>query len=374
MAAGKPRFIPPAVLKRIRDGRQRNAAARSAVALAVDERTDYQVVAASPIAAPLPPPLVLDAPSIIRAPQLHGVAKCRWCQKPFRRMDERHWICSSDDCADRQLAAAMRKAGQSSGPILFLPLPLQIDVDESKVTHLLIAGAAGVSKSVGARWNLYRRCRLIPGYRALLLRCTYPELEKNHLQFCSAEAKALGDATYKNRIVTFEHGDDEALEAKIFSGYCDVASDIGQHMGPEWDECDLDEAVLFLPDAVNQITSRARGSGTARLAHERLGLSAGRTRLWSNPGGRAMRYLVAAYIKRKLDPDLYPKYDPSEYGVISCTLEDNPYEPEDYEKKSLSGLSAARYEQLRWGRWDIYAGTFFESWDSAIHLTHAEPA
>jgi len=289
-------------------------------------------------------------------------------------MDEKHWICTTGECADRQLAAAMRKAGHSSGPILFLPLPLQIDIDESPVPHLLIAGAAGVSKSVGARWCLYRRCRLVPGYRALLLRCTYGELEKNHLQFCGAEAKALGDATYKNRTVTFSHGDDEGLDAKIFSGYCDVAADIPQHLGAEWSEVCFDEAVTFLPDAINQITSRARGAATARAAIERLGLPPGRTRLFSNPGGRAMRALVAAYIKKNPDRDLFPQYDASQYGHISCTLEDNPYLDPSYEQTALSGLSAARYQQLRFGSWDIYAGMFFENWDSAIHLTTAEPA
>jgi len=316
-----------------------------------------------------------EAPAVQRAPQLHAVAKCRWCHAPFRRMDEKHWVCSSSDCADRQLASAMRRAGQGSGPYLFVPLPLQIDVDESPITHLLIAGAAGVSKSVGCRWNLYRRCRQVAGYRALLLRCTYPELEKNHLQFCGAETKALGDATFKSKITTFTHDeDDEATDAKIFSGYCDVAADIPQHLGSEWDEVNLDEAVTFLPDAINQITSRARGSSTARLAHERLGLSAGRTRLWSNPGGRAMRYLVSTYIKKTPDIDLFPHFVASDYGFISCTLEDNPFLSEDYAQKTLGGLSAARYEQLRWGRWDIYAGTFFENWDSAIHLTTADPA
>jgi len=319
-------------------------------------------------------PQLREAPAIIGAPQLHAVARCRWCQKPFMRMDERHWICSTRECADRQLAAAMRKAGDDTGPILFLPLPLQIDVDENPITNLLVAGAAGVSKSTGCRWNAYRRCRQIAGYRALLLRCTYDQLQKNHLQFIPAETKALGDATYKAqpRLTTFTHDDNN--DALIFAGYCDVQADIAQYVGPEYDEVDIEEAVTLLPKAIEEITAKARGSGTARLAHEQLGLRAGRTRLWSNPGGRAHRYLVQMYVTRNPDPEEFPKYDPSEYGYVSCTLEDNPYLPEDYDKKTLSGLSAARYKQLRYGDWTALAGQFFESFDPAIHLTMSEPA
>jgi len=366
------KFIP---WKAIKAKRERERGAASAVALDTEPVARPSARDERPTPEPLPPPLVGDAlaPAVHRGPQVHAIARCRWCHQPFRKMDEKHWICTTGECADRQLAAAMRKAGHSSGPILFLPLPLQIEIDESPVTHLLIAGAAGVSKSVGARWNLYRRCRHVPGYRALLLRCTYGELERNHLQFCGAEAKALGDASYKNRTVTFSHGDDEALDSKIFSGYCDVAADIPQHLGAEWDQVDIDEAVTFLPDAINQITSRARGSGTARVSHERLGLRAGRTRLWSNPGGRAFRYILSTYVKKKPDPDLFPHYDPSQYGHISCTLEDNPALPESYEATALTGLSAARYQQLRHGDWSVIAGMFFENWDSTIHLTHAEP-
>jgi Terminase-like family. len=244
---------------------------------------------------------------------------------------------------------------------------------ESPITHLLIAGAAGVSKSFGARWNLFRRCRAIGGYRALILRTTFPELERNHLQFCSGETKALGDAEYKAqpRIARFFHGDD-GNDALIYAGYCDTHSDIANHLGAEWDEVNFDEAVTFLPEAISEITTRARGSNTARISHELLGLRAGRTRLYSNPGGRAMRYLVAMFIRKNPDRDQFPNYNPEEYGFISCTLEDNPYLDKSYPARALAGLSAARYEQLRFGRWDIHAGTFFQNWDSTIHLTHDE--
>jgi len=325
-------------------------------------------------ARPAPLPLIQAAPAVIGAPVLHAVAKCRWCGGRFRKMDERHWICTTEQCAERQLAQAMRRAGNDTGPILFLPLPLQIDVDEDPTTNLLVAGAAGVSKSTGCRWNLYRKCRKIAGYRALLLRCTYDQLQKNHLAMMPAELEALGDATYKaqQRVAIFHHEDGN--DAMIFAGYCDKPADIAQHVGPEWDSVNLEEGVTLLPKAIEEISAKARGSGTSRVAHERLGLRAGVTRIWSNPGGRAMRYLIQMYINKNPDPEEFPKYDPNEFGHLHCTLEDNPALDASYDQKTLSGLSAARYKQLRYGDWSALAGQFFESFSPEIHLTRSEPA
>ena len=364
------KFIP---WKAIKAKRERERGAASAVALDTEPVARHQPLAPQ-LSEPVPPPLVLNgAPAVHGAPALHEIARCLWCGKPFRRMGEEHWICSTDACADRQLAAAMRKAGQSSGPILFLPLPLQIEVGENTTTNLLVAGAAGVSKSVGCRWNLYKKCREIPGFRSLLIRRSYPELERNHLGHMAREAKLLGDATYKAqaRVMVFHHDDDN--DAMIQAGYCDDASDIQQHIGQEFDEVALEEGVQLLPLAISELSSRARGSATARLAYQRMGKRAGCTRIWSNPGGRAHRWIVSMFLKKAPDRDLYPQYRAEEYGFINCTLTSNPYLAPDYREKTLAGLSAPRYKQLAEGDWSVMAGQFFETFDPAIHLTTNEP-
>lgn len=310
---------------------------------------------------PAPP---VGAPAVIRSAIEHQVAKCRWCGGKFRFIDHRHWICTTSACADRQLARAMRRAGDPHGPIIHLPLPLQVDCRESTVRNLLIAGAAGVSKSVGCRWAIYQDCRDVPGFRALLLRVSYDQLAKNHLQYIPYETHQLGDAYYQAgpKLTTFSHGEDRP-DSKLFSGYCDEENTILQHMGPEYDLVAFEEATGFLPVAIENISTRARGSATAQRT-PRSGL----VRLYAMPGGRAMRFLVQFFIKKNPNPEEFPKYDPAEYGYIPCNLDDNPYLPENYAQKSLSGLSAARYQQLRYGDWTVLAGQFFETFDPAIHL------
>jgi hypothetical protein len=204
----------------------------------------------------------------------------------------------------------------------------------------------------------------VEGYRALLLRATFPELEKNHLQFMDREGKLLGDARYvgwQTREMRFSNG------AVIFGGSCDDERALSRHIGAEWDEVQLDEAVTFLPKAINEIVPRARGSQPARAAMQALGLKP-RTRCVSNPGGRAMLYLIDTYIRREPDPQEYPSYQPDLYGFITATLEDNPFLDPDYERTELSGLSAARYKQLRWGDWTSVVGQFFD-FSEEFHIT-----
>lgn len=320
---------------------------------------------------PLEIPAVAHAAGILaglEAPKAHKIARCRWCGGPFVRVWAQ-WFCANlaQGCPDRQIAHAIHHPTPIEGrsPFFYLPLPLQVDIEESPVKRLLVHGPQGISKSYGGRMSLYARCRKIPGYQALLLRCTYDQLQKNHLQFVRAECDALGDAKYTagtTKVVEFENG------SRIFMGFCDKAADIEDHRGPEWDEVLIEEAVSLLPEAINVITSRDRGSAPAREAMIALGFEEGRSRLLTNPGGRAQMFLEDHYITRSPDRLEYPKYDPQFYGHIMGDIRDNPYLSETYKESVLGGLDADRYEQFAEGRWDIVAGQFFGQWNPTRHV------
>lgn len=281
------------------------------------------------------------------------------------------WICETSACAAREVAHAIRKAESVSfpSPFLYLPLPLQVDIEESPVKRLLVHGSRGVSKSYGGRWSLYARCRKIAGYSAMLLRCTYDQLEKNHLKYMDAEAKLLGDAKYEKGSVkrmVFENG------SEVRFGYCQDKADISQHIGPEWDEILFEESVHFLPEAIQNISSGDRGGSLSRPARALLGINTGRCRLLTNPGGRAALYLEDFFIKRNPDPLMYPKYRDKYYGSISGDALDNPYLDEDHELATLGGLDKDRFEQLARGRWDVFPGQFFETFNPAVHVAAME--
>lgn len=304
----------------------------------------------------------------------HKVAKCRWCGGDFVRFFA-HWVCESAACQERCAEYAVTKLIITDGesPFLYLPLPLQVEVEESKVKRLLVHGAVGVSKSYGGRWSLYSRCRKIRGYQALLLRQTNEQLYKNHLQFMPREAAALGDArflegTNKPKQMIFENS------SVVFMGYCLHKDDIKIHIGNEWDEIIFEEAVNFAPDALNQISTRDRGSAPSREARYALGIEDGRTRYLTNPGGEAMLYLEDFCIKRAPDPKKYPEYDPQFYGHIEGTIQDNPYLPENFRAATLGGLEFKRLLQLADGRWDVFPGQMFGAFSRRTHVRDCDEA
>lgn len=301
----------------------------------------------------------------------HGVAQCRWCGGRFRIVQEFQWLCENDACAERQISAAYNRPQGSPfpSPYLYLPLPLQVDIDEIEIRRLLVHGPAGISKSFGGRWSLYSRCKKIPGYSALLLRCTYDQLEKNHLKYMDAESRWLVNAKYERGTIkrmAFPEWDSE-----VRFGYCADLADIPQHTGPEWDEVLIEEAVQMHPQAIEEISSRDRGSATSRPYRMKHGIK-GRSRYLTNPGGRAAIYLQDACITKNPDPLKYPHYKPEYYGAISGDIRDNPYLDPDFIEASLGGLSSGRYEQLAKGRWDVFPGQFFESFDADIHVQELE--
>lgn len=319
---------------------------------------------------PLLPPPVIDGEEIF-----HPKASCRWCGGRFRRVYGFQWMCENYECAAKQMAHGVERPCRLIGksPYLFLPLPFQVDVEEYQVRRLLVHGPRGISKSYFSRWYGYKRCLKIPGFRVLLLRRTYDQLNKNHMQFIEDEAKALGDDKVKwtsgnVRQLVFFHGDDP--DAIMFMGFCQDEGDISQFVGPEYDLILLEEGVTLLPKAIREISACDRGAATSRPFREKIGLK-GQTRIITNPGGIAMNYLNDFYIAKRPDSEEFRTYRPEYYGHMNGDVRDNPYLDDDYEDASLGHLDATRHAQLAAGRWDVFEGQFFPQFNPEKHVRTA---
>jgi phage terminase large subunit len=306
----------------------------------------------------------------------HKVAKCLWCGGAFVKVFGYQWLCENEACAERQISHAVRREDYPEGesPYLFLPLPFQVDIEDHPAKRLLVHGAAGVSKSYFGRWYAYKRCRQIPGFRVLLLRNTYDQLLKNHLQYIPDESAMLGFkwtglSGANARQCQFKH--DGKPDAIMFMGYCQDEGDIAQFVGPEYDLILLEEGVTLIPKAIREISARDRGAATSRPYREPLGIK-GQTRILTNPGGRAMNYLHDFFIAKKPDPLEYSHYNPEQYANVTGSITDNPYLDDDYRETTLGHLDDARYEQLASGRWDVFEGQFFTEFNPAVHVTTME--
>jgi hypothetical protein len=377
----RPR-VPGHVPKRLRPRRVITAAGvADSIARPVEMAPPTELMWDTPTLGSLPAPAISSAesspaalaPPVPDHPVTHGVARCRWCGGRFylAHAAPPQWLCLTPACAERQVAASLARTlpdnakPDGGSPWLFLPLPVNIDLADSPHKRTLLAGAAGSSKSFGARWLAYRECLNRPGLRVILLRTTYDEIYKNHSQYMPAEAVDL--QRYGHGYVKFAGGNYKAIYfangSAFLMGVCANEADIAKHLGADHDLIIVEEAVNFQPRALTELPTRDRASPTARA----LGATDGKTWMLSNPGGQGMLTLEDFYITKKPDPREYPTYNPDIHGYILATLEDNPYLPEDYAEKNLSGLSAARYRQLRYGDWSVFVGQFFE-FDTNAHV------
>jgi hypothetical protein len=282
------------------------------------------------------------------------------------------WWCPNPPCAQAQIDHAV-VAQPKKGPakLLYVPTPKQVEFDRCPAKYVLYGGAAGPGKSHAARWALYRRALKTPGFEALLLRKTFPELEKTHLRRMASEVPMLGGEFIESkRLARFRHKDGRV--SLIECGHMDDDNAVSKYLSSEYDVIVPDEGSTFDPQALLELSTRARSSKPEVIAD-------GGAKFWvvSNPGGPASSMLLDFFIDQSPDYDAYPAlreaYDKGEWTYIPGLLDDNPYMDPAYERQ-LAVLPKWRYEQLRFGDWRVFAGQFFSEWNERHHVAVLEPA
>lgn len=315
-------------------------------------------------------------------------ATCCWCLGPLVQVesDPGIWWCLTPDCFRKQLKYGIsrqvteweRKNGENIPTTryerLHIPTPKQVAYSSSKAKKRLFGGAAGPGKSTEGRRGMYRKALDMPGYEALILRETFPELERTHLRRMAEEVQWFGDAAEfieSKRVMKFKNG------SLIECGHMDDERALQKYLSTEYDEIMADEGSRFDPDRLLELSTRARSSKPKVLAAGGPWFD-----VVSNPGGRAAQMLKELYILKEVDAEKYPVlagvdesgtpfYDPTEWEYIPATLDDNPYLDPAYVRQ-LAVLQPWRYQQLRNGDWDIFAGAFFSHWSNAKHMRDVE--
>lgn len=270
------------------------------------------------------------------------------------------WLCPTPACALRQQAwAYVVQTGKGKSAVqrtLYLPTPRQTEFHESDAKHTLFGGAAGPGKSHALRWEFYKRCAVYPGYEALLLRRTFPELNKTHIRRASREQELIGAKLYTGdeKVVKFPNG--SILEF----GHCDDEGAISRYLSTEYDAMGFDQWEGFEADMSLELMTRARSSKPGIRAISKGG---------ANPGGVGSLFLLDFFIDQTPDFEKYPAlkdtYDKTQWKFVPALLDDNPYRDAEYED-TLRSLSADRYEQLRHGNWRKFAGQFFSTWKESL--------
>lgn len=253
------------------------------------------------------------------------------------------------------------------------PTPVAVPFHASKTPNILFGGAAGGSKSHAIRWDAYRHCFAIPEFRCIIMRRTFEELEKNHLDLvrsdCARINAFLGKEVMRlvevrHELIIDVHG--PGRESKIIFGHCQNVGDEEKYLGPAYDAFYPDEMATFEKKQIIGVAGRLRTNKRNVIARMAGG---------SNPGGAHTLWLKQWFIDRDGDAirEDNPRYQEDRYQFLPAMLYDNPYymDPDgtyrNYEDR-LFAYDVERRRQLLMGDWDALAGQFFPEFSKARHV------
>lgn len=225
--------------------------------------------------------------------------------------------------------------------------------NDAESTEILLSGAAGTGKSVGALMLLHLACLQVKGMRALIVRKTHASLTASTLvtfrQKVAAEAIASG-------IVRFYGGSaQEPAAFRYANGSVVVVGGLDRAtrlLSTEYDACFIDEAIEVSEEDLDTIVTRLRNG---RWARQQLIMC-------TNPGA------PTHHLKQRVDA--------GRTRILYSVHEDNPrmYDGTawtEYGRQYLArldSLTGARYQRMRWGKWVSAEGLIYEGYDPAIHL------
>jgi phage terminase large subunit len=244
----------------------------------------------------------------------------------------------------------------------YLPFPRQSEFHRSTAKYRLFGGAAGPGKTKALLWETIRQATNDPGVDTLLLRRTFPELETSILNYFRRDVPRDLYRSYNDskHVVTWHNGSTTRF------GYCAGENDVYQYQGAEFLFIGIDELTHFTLRQWQFLTSRNRCPAKNTFPN-----MAGAT----NPGNIGHAWVKALWVEKRPAPGMeHPEeYDAREFAFIRATLRDNPvYANDESYAKTLRALPRHLRQAFLEGDWDVFAGQYFDSFDTARHVFPAQ--
>lgn len=224
--------------------------------------------------------------------------------------------------------------------------------------ELLLSGAAGTGKSVGALMKLHALALKYGGSRHLIVRKTHASLTASTLV---TFRKSISAPELASGIVKFYGGSaQEPAGFKYRNGSAVIVGGLDRPsrlLSTEYDTCLVDEAIETTAEDIDTIVTRLRNgvlpyqqlimctNPGAPTHHLKQRVDAGRTRI--------------LYSKHEDNPRMWDGDDWTEYGRQYLAR--------------LDSLTGARYQRMRWGKWVSAEGLIYEGFDPAIHVIDKFP-
>ena len=217
---------------------------------------------------------------------------------------------------------------------------------DATATEVLFGGAAGGGKSRGQLIDAFLFALTHPASKQLILRRTFPELEKSLIR----ESLAL----YPKSVYTYHatgHTGRFPNGSLIDFGYCATENDVFQYQSAEYDVIRFDELTHFTEFQYLYLMSRVRG---ANRYPKQIKSS-------TNPGGVGHGWVKARFID-PAPPDTV--FTPERGGsriFLPAKLEDNRFllRADPAYRERLLALPERERRALLLGDWNIFDGQYF---------------
>lgn len=251
------------------------------------------------------------------------------------------------------------------------PFPKQLAFLMAQEREVFFGGAAGPGKTDALLMGALEFVH-VPGYRALILRRTFPQLEEI-MDRARMWLKNKRGVNWNGSKRQFDFECPTGDTAVIRFGYCDAEMDVANYDGFEYQYIAWDELTHFTEWQYTYLFSRLRSvlcpaceeskrKGKTKWPHLPLGHVPLRVRSASNPGNHGHdwvkeRFKIGSLIGelKRLHPDR---------GFMPAVMSDNPALRAEEYKQSLMELQPVRRAQLLNGDWDVRApGELFDRGD-----------
>lgn len=244
--------------------------------------------------------------------------------------------------------AVTRTKPDGTEEVLYEPTEKGKLFHQAEEHFVLGEGGRNSGKSFALRWDAHLRCMMQPGFRALLLRRTFPQLRGSHFDKAEREGALLGcpKPFHKSEYyLTYSNG------SKLQFGHCESDSAVMDYLSQEWDWIGFDELTTFTFDQFIRISASARSAVTSgRKAYVRAA---------TNPVGIGASWVKRYFIDKNVSETENPGYDPRDYRSIKMNIGDNPHADLDAYTKILSSQpNESLRRAYRDGEW-LVEGQFF---------------
>ena len=226
---------------------------------------------------------------------------------------------------------------------------ISADADE-----VLFGGAAGGGKSYGQIADALIYALRYPGSKQLILRRTYPELDKSIIrQSLAVYPKEIFKYSSSSHTGVFSNG------SIIDYGYCDSENDVYRYQSAEFDVIRFDELTHFTKEMYVYLISRLRGANGYPKQMKST----------TNPGSLGHKWVKERFIDIGRPEEKHFINRQSRLFIPSL-VSDNRFLLKNDARyvKRLENLSEKDKKALLYGQWDIFEGRYFDEWDRDIHV------